>query len=452
LEDRTLLTSYTAATVADLIADLNAANQGGGANTITLAAGTSFTLTNVNNTTDGATGLPVIAAGDQLTLLGNGDTVQRSSASRTPAFRLFDVAAGASLTLENLTLQNGLAFGSGTAAQGGALYNQGSLLLSAVTVQNNIAQGADGVNGKGSYPYAGTPGQSAWGGGIYSNGSLTLENGSQLLSNQVLGGNGGNPYRSRGPGGDGGDGLGGGLFVSAGTVNLTNTTVGSNQAHGGVAGAAGTGITFGGTSAGAGIYLSSGTFMGTGVTVVSNQAYTGTGAGGPAYGAGIAIANGTVTLSNASVQDNGSGVSIAGGVVTLSNASVQGNGSGVSIAGGMVTLSSDAIESNSGGGGISITGGTVTLSNDIVQSNSAFGGSGGISIVGGTVTLCGDTVQSNTSNLYGSANGGGIYIRDATATVYIDPFTVAHTTNNTDISGQNSSTDNINGSYILRNC
>ena len=260
LEDRTLPSSYTAATVSDLIADINAANQGGGANTITLAASTTFTLKKVDNTTDGATGLPVIKAGDQLTLLGNGDTVQRSGASGAPAFRLFDVASGASLTLENLTLQNGLAFGSGTAARGGALYNQGSLLLSAVTVQDNIAQGADGVNGTNSYPL-GTPGQSAWGGGIYSGGSLTLENGSQLLSNQVLGGNGGNPYKSRGPGGDGGDGLGGGLFVSAGTVNLTNTTVGSNQAHGGVAGAAGTGITFGGTSAGGGIYFSSGTFI-----------------------------------------------------------------------------------------------------------------------------------------------------------------------------------------------
>ena len=261
LEDRTLPSSYTAATVSDLIADINAANQGGGANTITLAAGTTFTLKRVDNTTDGATGLPVIAAGDQLTLLGNGDTVQRSGASGAPAFRLFDVASGASLTLENLTLQNGLAFGSGTAARGRALYNQGSLLLSGVTVQDNIAHGADGVNGTNSYPYAGTPGQSAWGGGIYSNGSLTLENGSQLLSNQVLGGNGGNPYKSRGPGGDGGDGLGGGLFVFAGTANLTNTTVGSNQAHGGVAGAAGTGITFGGTSAGGGIYFSSGTFI-----------------------------------------------------------------------------------------------------------------------------------------------------------------------------------------------
>jgi hypothetical protein len=455
LEDRTLPSSYTAATVSDLIADINAANQGGGANTITLAAGTTFTLKRVDNTTDGATGLPVIAAGDQLTLLGNGDTVQRSGASGAPAFRLFDVASGASLTLENLTLQNGLAFGSGIAAWGGALYNQGSLLLSAVTVQDNIAQGADGVNGTNSYPI-GTPGQSGWGGGIYSGGSLTLENGSQLVSNQALGGNGGNAYKFfyRGPGGgDGGDGLGGGLFVDAGTVNLTNTTVGSNQTQGGVAGASISGDpTVDGTCAGAGIYISSGTFMGTNVTVVSNQ-LNGSGSGissGGIYGGGIAIANGTVTLSDVLVQGNlggpAGGIYIGGGTIMLSNASVQGNYGGVYIAGGVVTLSSDTIESNSEYSGIYIRGGTVTLSEDTVQSNSTFGPGGGILIDGGTVTLCGDTVQANTTTRL----GGGIYIRQGT--VFMDPFTVAHTTNNTDSSGQNGSTANIDGSYTLRNC
>jgi hypothetical protein len=60
LEDRTLPSSYTAATVADLIADINAANQGGGANTITLAAKKTFNVQAVNNTTDGPTGLTVI--------------------------------------------------------------------------------------------------------------------------------------------------------------------------------------------------------------------------------------------------------------------------------------------------------------------------------------------------------------------------------------------------------
>ena len=71
-----------AATVSDLIADINAANTAGGANTITLTAPTTspYVLTAVNNTTDGATGLPVIAANDNLTIVGNGDTIERSTA------------------------------------------------------------------------------------------------------------------------------------------------------------------------------------------------------------------------------------------------------------------------------------------------------------------------------------------------------------------------------------
>src|SRR5262249_4435361 len=118
LEDRYLPSSYTAATVADLIHDINAANAAAGANTITLAAGTTFVLSAVDNTTDGATGLPVIAANDNLTIAGNGDTIARSTQNGIPAFRLLDVAAAGSLTLTNLTLQGGLAFGGGASAEG----------------------------------------------------------------------------------------------------------------------------------------------------------------------------------------------------------------------------------------------------------------------------------------------------------------------------------------------
>jgi hypothetical protein len=123
LEDRTVPSNFNAATVSDLIADINAANIQGGANTITLVAPTTspFVLTAVDNTTDGATGLPVIAANDSLTIIGNGDMIDRSTAAGTPAFRLFDVASGAALTLENLTLQGGQAYGSGVSAWGGAI-------------------------------------------------------------------------------------------------------------------------------------------------------------------------------------------------------------------------------------------------------------------------------------------------------------------------------------------
>src|SRR5262245_42682320 len=102
LEERTLLTSYTAATVAELITDIGLANQAGGTNTISLTADPSspYTLYGADNTTDGATGLPVIAVGNDLTIVGNGDTIQRSPTTGA-AFRLFDVASGAKLTLQN---------------------------------------------------------------------------------------------------------------------------------------------------------------------------------------------------------------------------------------------------------------------------------------------------------------------------------------------------------------
>src|SRR5262245_5229420 len=90
LEGRTLFASYNASTVADLITAINAANASTGADTITLSAGKTFSLTAVDHNTNGATGLPaIVAGGGPLTILGNGDTIERSAAAGTPGFRLF---------------------------------------------------------------------------------------------------------------------------------------------------------------------------------------------------------------------------------------------------------------------------------------------------------------------------------------------------------------------------
>src|SRR5438874_10433519 len=80
LEDRTVPTAWTAATVAELVQHINDANASPGPDTITLAAGATFTLTAVNNTTyvDGPDVLPVIATPGELTIIGNGDTIERS--------------------------------------------------------------------------------------------------------------------------------------------------------------------------------------------------------------------------------------------------------------------------------------------------------------------------------------------------------------------------------------
>jgi len=236
LEDRLVPASFTAASVADLIADINTANQTPEADTITLAPGKTFTLTAENNFQNnyGATGLPVIAAGGgDLTIVGNGDVIERSTAKSTRTFRLIHVAVGASLTLENLTLQGG----GGSQERGGAIFNGGNLSLRSVTVQNNIVQGILGI--------------SAYGGGIYSEGTLSLEN-CTVRNNQVLGGAGW--WSREGFGSNGGDGKGGGVYVAGGTVTIIGTTITGNIAKKGAKGQ----HTETGQAVGGGLYIASG--------------------------------------------------------------------------------------------------------------------------------------------------------------------------------------------------
>jgi hypothetical protein len=389
LEDRALLSSYSAASVSDLIADINAANKAGGTNTITLTAptGNPYVLTAVDNTTNGPTGLPVIAKKDILTVVGNGDTITSSGAGR-----LFDVASGSSLTLQNLTLQDGFVSGSGSSAagggiynqgtlvlsavivqgcgargsspQGGGIYNQGTLVLSAAMVQGCVAIGSDGVHRNNGL---GTPGDPAAGGGIWSKGSLTIENGSLVQNNRAIGGDGG-----EGPGGVGGAGSGGGIYVAGGTANLAGVTVSNNIAHGG---------------------RGSGFFTNPPCPCFSDNF------GGNAFGGGLDVEGGTVSLSNDVVENN---------------SATAGLDENVSF-----------IEPQALGGGLYLAGGTVTLCSDTVRSNSTF-------------------VSSATNP--NDASGGGIYIVSG-ATVYIDSFTVANTINNSAFF-----VPNIDGPYTLQNC
>jgi hypothetical protein len=308
---------YTAANIDDLIRAINAANQTAQADTITLAAGTSFTLTAADNYayTDGVTGLPVIAAtGGNLTIIGNGDAIERSTATGTPAFRLFDVAAGGSLTLQNLTLQGGLALGrefSGTllaTSEGGAVFNRGTLTLNRVIVQNNTAQGTEDLRTT-------LPGSPAAGGGVFSEGTLILE-GSTILSNAAIGGNGGNgavvniwgigpdPV----PGGAGGSAYGGGVYIGGGTVSISNSVLTANTARGGD----------GGNGVNAKLY--------------GRTFHTAGGDGGNGYGGGLYAAGGIITVLNSEVtQNSASGGQGGNGVQSPNGAPGQGIGGGLYI-------------------------------------------------------------------------------------------------------------------------
>jgi hypothetical protein len=310
LEDRCLPSTFYAATASDLIADIKAANLQGGANTIVLTAPTTspYALTATNNTTDGRTVLPVIAPGDSLTILtsngsanpGYGDTIDAAKNGR-----LFDVAQGASLTLENMTLQNGVVnWAPGGPAKGGAIYNQGTLVLSQVMVQNNTA----GSFGR----------WDADGGGIWSNGSLTVENASVFQGNSALGGANLNP-------GQGGNAYGGAIYIAGGTAKISSTFFGiyNGAAHGlgNIQGntAEGAGGLDPGKAYGGAVYVGGGTVTMAGDTVglpagaagwpPMNTAQSGgyAGAGGWGYGGGLCVAGGTVILTQDSITHNEAG-------------------------------------------------------------------------------------------------------------------------------------------------
>jgi hypothetical protein len=442
LEDRALPSAYTANTVSDLINDINAANAAGGSNTITLAAPTTapYALTAVNNTTIGSTGLPVIAANDTLTIAGNGDTIERSAVSGTPDFNLFDVAAGAGLTLENLTLQNGLAYGAGTAAEGGAIYSQGALGLNGVTVQDNVALGSNGqknivvkVQGAGSI--------GAGGGLFVAGGTVTLTK-DRFIANTAQGGQGAFPFwANEQVGGAGGTGVGGGLDVVGGTVTLTSDTFSSNTAQGGQGGgnsanaqefSYGTGPVGGGGFGGA-LAVSGGTVTVTSSTLSSNTAKGGqggpggedgeTGVGTPKGGAGGAAQGGALEVS-------GGAVSVAS--TTLSANTAQGGQGSEGPDTGRLDPSAGGAGGAAQGGALEVSGGTVTLTSTTVSSNTALGGQGGPANPAG-----------GFAGPAGASDGGGLYI-GAGADVDLDSFTVAHTTKNS------AAVDpNIDGTYSL---
>jgi hypothetical protein len=355
-------------------------------------AGKTFSLTAVDNTTDGATGLPLIAANDNLTIVGNGDTIERSTVSGTPAFRLIDVASKASLTLENLTLQGGLAFGSGSSAEGGGIYNQGTLDLNGVIVQNNVAQG-QGVRF----------GSDGSGGGLYVvAGNVTLTNVTVSL-NTAQGGTGIYFHTWRGSGEyGGGNGAGGGLYVAGGNVTLTSTSLSSNTARGGRS--------------------------------------SGTGAGG-----GLYVAGGTVTLADTNLSSDTAQGAAGSSVIAFNNSfgTVGGTGRGgaLYVAGGNVVLTGDSLTANTAEGGIGGYG--------RYEGAGGSGLGGGVYAAGGTITLRDDSVTGNAAGggygyALGLGEGGGLYI-DPTAAVYLDAFALANILNNT----ASTSDPNIHGSYSL---
>jgi hypothetical protein len=212
-----------------LITAINMANANGQANTITLKAGT-YTLTAVDNNTDGPNGLPAITS--ELTIKGTSaatSILERDTSA--PTFRILNVAAAGTLTLQGLTLRNGSTSFPISPVQpsgwGGGIFNNGTLtLIDCILTGNRAVNGGGLSNDTGTMTITHTTfdrnGADVEGGGLFNReGTVTIAN-STFVRNFVQFGAGGihNGFLSS--------------MGNGGTMTLTNTTVAENR--GGAAG------------------------------------------------------------------------------------------------------------------------------------------------------------------------------------------------------------------------
>ena len=132
---------------------------------------------------------------------------------------------------------------AGAEADGGAIYNGGTLLLVSTTCAGNTAAGGPGGQGGGSSEYGAANGAAAGpgnGGVVYNSGTASLVNSTFTENTSIggAGGPGGSSQGSAGNGGNGGAGIGG---VTYGPCYATNCTLVANWAIGGAGGLGGTG-------------------------------------------------------------------------------------------------------------------------------------------------------------------------------------------------------------------
>ena len=156
--------------VTELINTIDTANGNGVPDIIELTAVCTYTLTTVDNNTDGLNGLPSITS--EIAIRGNGATIERSSEGGTPQFRIFHVASTGALTLTNVTLTNGHA---GESLGGGGIYSQGALYISDSAISDNAATyGGGGVRKDGGTLNISRStlcsNAATYGGGIYNKG------------------------------------------------------------------------------------------------------------------------------------------------------------------------------------------------------------------------------------------------------------------------------------------
>jgi hypothetical protein len=365
----------TAGNVTCLIDAITTANSTPGvADTIQLD-GSTFTLSVVNNSTNGPNGLPSITS--DITIEGNGSIIERSAAGGTPPFRLFHVPDTGKLTLNNVTVRNGLLpdddglgswgagifnFGElwvtnsvitnnragndsndgGLAGSGGGILNGGTAHVTGSVVSHNTAGSTTGGLGTCCEPPTPTPAEAGYGGGIFNNRfiligpeGISLSPGILHVATTTIANNRSGDANTTGDGGKGGDGAG---IYTDGAV----TTISRSTFHDNLAGK--------GSNAGDGGGLGIGGF---GDVQVSNSTFYNNRAGG-------SIGDGTT------VAGFGGGVHVEGpgAIVSINASTFFANQAGVVFNG--------QIDFNGKGGAIAVLHGNAEFPNSVTVKNTIF--------------------------------------------------------------------------------
>jgi hypothetical protein len=300
--------------------------------------------------------------------------------------------SGSAITANQVSGGRGGSEGAGGAAQGGGLYTSGGAVsVSATTIAANQVNGGRG--GEGS-SLAGGIGGASQGGGLYATAaSLTIAD-TTIAANGATGGDGGHggSYTSGvwppipTDGGGGGGSQGGGLYLNAGMLTLTRTTISSNSVLGGHGGA-GEGGYYSGAAGGMG----------------------GASQGGGVYGSGLlAVTNSTISANTVRGGDGGP----AGGCRYIwgNNGGAGGACQGGGLYGiGTLTVTNSTICTNDVCGGDGGDGGNSLYGSGGNGGNGEVGRGGGFCLGSGTLELESVTVAENiaSDSMGGAAGTGG---------------------------------------------
>ena len=424
--------NFNPANTQELIDDIITANSNDEDDVITLQTFYQIdgTETGVPFAGTGNNGLPVILPDDtsgtahSITIVGGGQTIGRLDTldcMGEDKFRIFEIASGATLILDRVTLRfgcedlggavynngmfdyinNGSMFSNTAVMNGGAVYNLGSMEMNSASI--------------------GGSNQAVNGGGVYNNGTLNIMGFSSISSNTASD-HGGGVYNST----DGiinkdnsfvesntaTNGNGGGIY-NLGTLNVTansSSRIGNNNASNGNGG---------------GIYndnILNFNDINFNMELRTNAAVD----GGGIYN----TSNGTVDMTNSfrgsnrfrsnTASNNGAGVYNAGNLI-MDNSRIDGsnvatmNGGGVYNLGSIEMMNGSSINRNfatngDGGGVYNAEDAMLMMDGSSINSNRAENSGGGVYNLGTIEMMNGSSINSNFAT---NGNGGGVYNADS---------------------------------------